>query len=141
MRPIGSAGIAGAGVAQISTRGLVQAGDNVMIGGFILTAATDTNVLVRAVGPSLTTAGVSGALPDTTLELFDGNGALIASNDDWKSEQEQAIRDTTIPPSDDREAAILRTLSPGSYTAVVRGKENASGVALVEVYALSDAVR
>jgi hypothetical protein len=136
MRPIGAAGNAGAGVAQISTRGLVQTGDNVMIGGFILAAATDTNVFVRAVGPSLTTAGVSGALSDTTLELFDGNGALIASNDDWKSEQEQAIRATTIPPSDDREAAILRTLSPGNYTAVVRGKENASGVALVEIYSL-----
>ena len=136
MRPIGDIAGSAAGVAQISTRGLVQTADNVMIGGFILTAPTDTNVLVRAVGPSLTSAGVSGALQDTTLELFDGNGALIAANDDWKSEQEQAIRDTTIPPTDDREAAILRTLPAGSYTAVVRGKDNASGVALVEIYSL-----
>jgi hypothetical protein len=124
------------GVAQISTRGLVQTGDNVVIGGFIVNAEGDTNVLVRAVGPSLANAAVSGALSDTTLELFDSNGALIGANDDWKSEQEQAIRATTVPPSDDREAAILRTLSPGSYTAVVRGKENASGVALVEIYSL-----
>jgi hypothetical protein len=114
----------------------VQTGDNVLIGGFILTAVGDTNVLVRAVGPSLANSAVTGALSDTTLELFDGNGSLIAANDDWKSEQEQAIRDTTIPPSDDREAAILRSLSPGRYTAVVRGKENASGVALVEIYSL-----
>jgi hypothetical protein len=124
------------GVAQISTRGLVQTGDNVVIGGFILNAEGDTNILVRAVGPSLTNAAVSGALSDTILELFDGNGVLVARNDDWKSEQEQAIRNTAIPPSDDREAAILRTLSPGSYTSVVRGKGNASGVALVEIYSL-----
>ena len=124
------------GVANISTRGFVQTGDNILIGGFIVTGATSTNVLVRAIGPTLVNAGVNGALEDTTLELFDGNGHVIASNDDWKSEQEQAIRDTTIPPNDNRESAILRSLSAGNYTAVVRGKNNTTGIALVEVYAL-----
>ena len=124
------------GVANIATRGFVQTGDNILIGGFIVIGATSTNVLVRAIGPTLVNAGVNGALEDTTLELFDDNGQVVASNDDWKSEQEQAIRDTTIPPSDNRESAILRSLSAGNYTAVVRGKNNATGIALVEVYAL-----
>ncbi len=121
-------------LAQISTRGTVATGDDVLIGGFIVDVFA-TKVLVRAIGPELNGL-VPGALQDTTLELRDGSGSLIASNDDWRSLQEQQIIDTTVPPLDDRESAILATLDPGNYTAIVRGKDNATGVALVEVYAL-----
>jgi len=119
-------------LANISTRGLVNTGDNAMIGGFIIRGQI-TRVIVRAIGPSLP---VPGALGDPTLELHDGNGALIASNDNWRSDQEAEIIATGIPPSNDLESAIVRNLPPGNYTAVVRGRNNTTGVALVEVYAL-----
>ena len=119
-------------LAQISTRGRVQTGDNVMIGGFII-ANTTSKVIVRAVGPS---TGVAGNLADPVLELRDGSGELVASNDNWRSHEEDAIKATTVPPSDDRESAIVRTLSPGGYTAVVRGAGDTTGIALVEVYVL-----
>ena len=122
-------------LAQISTRGNVLGGDNVMIGGFIITGAT-TKVIVRAIGPSLKNFGVTNACPDTTLELFNGSGTSLALNDDWRSTQEQAIKDTTVPPTDDKESAIVNSLAPGNYTAIVRGKNNATGVALVEVFGL-----
>jgi sugar lactone lactonase YvrE len=122
-------------LAQISTRGTVQGGDNVMIGGFIIKQVA-TKVIVRAIGPSLTAFGVANALQDTVLELHDGSGATIVSNDDWRTTQEQQIIDTTVPPKDDRESAIVATLSPGAYTAIVRGKGGTTGVALVEVYGL-----
>ena len=121
-------------LAQISTRGTVLGGDNVMIGGFIIKQET-TKVIVRAIGPSLNGI-VSGALQDTVLELHDGSGTTIISNDDWRSSQQQQIIDTTVPPKDDRESAIVATLNPGPYTAIVRGKGNTTGVALVEVYGL-----
>lgn len=121
-------------LAQISTRGVVTTGDDVLIGGFIVDVLA-TKVIVRAIGPELNGL-VPGALQDTTLELRDGSGSLIAMNDDWRSLQEQQIIDTTVPPKDDHESAIVATLSPGSYTAIVRGKNNATGVALVEVYSL-----
>jgi hypothetical protein len=125
-------------LANISTRGFVLTGDNVMIGGFILGgAATDTNrILVRALGPSLTQAGITDALADPTLELHDGNGTLIQSNDNWKDTQQVEIEATTIPPTNDLESAIVAVLSPGPYTAIVRGKNDTTGVALVEVYHL-----
>jgi hypothetical protein len=123
-------------LANISTRGFVNTGDNVMIGGIIIIGSTPVNVLLRAIGPSLTNAGVPNALQDPTLELHDGNGGLLASNDNWRSDQEAEIIATTIPPTDDRESAILRSLSPGAYTAIVRGKNNSTGVALVEAYQL-----
>jgi hypothetical protein len=129
----------GARLAEISTRGFVQTGDNVMIGGFILNrsgSATVLTVLIRAIGPELTQNHVPNALQDPTLELHDGNGALIASNDDWKSNQELAIEATGLAPTDDRESAILAILSPGNYTAIVRGENSSTGNALVEVYAL-----
>ncbi|MFL6582903.1 MAG: putative Ig domain-containing protein [Chthoniobacterales bacterium] len=124
-------------LANISTRGLVQTGDNVMIGGFII-SQVQSRVIVRAIGPSLAAQGVSGALSDTVLELHDGNGQTIAVNDDWQTDpaQAQQIKDTTIPPTDPRESAIVATLNPGNYTAVVRGKNGTTGVALAEVYAL-----
>jgi hypothetical protein len=128
-------------LANISTRGFVDTGDNVMIGGFIAGNGV-TNVIVRAIGPSLTGAGVSGALQDPTLELHDSSGATIATNDNWKvrdsdgSSQQAEIEATTIPPSNDLESALLATLTPGPYTAIVRGKNNTTGVGLVEVYNL-----
>jgi hypothetical protein len=123
-------------LANISTRGFVENGDNVMIGGFILGGGSGNKVIVRAIGPSLTRQSVSGALQDPTLELRDGNGALLDSNDNWRSDHEQEIIDTTVPPSDDAESAIVRTLTPGPYTAIVRGVNDSTGIALVEVYAL-----
>jgi hypothetical protein len=121
-------------LAQISTRGRVQTGENIMIGGFIINGTT-SKVIVRAIGPSLAKV-LPGALMDTTLELHDGNGGLLMSNDDWRSTQEQEIINTSVPPKDDHESAIVATLGPGNYTAVVRGKNESTGVALVEVYAL-----
>ena len=107
-----------------------------MIGGFIVGGDQPTKVIMRAIGPSLTTQGVSGALVDTTMDLYNGNGTLLASNDDWRTEQEAEIIASTVPPVDSRESAIVRTLQPGNYTAIVRGKNNATGVALVEIYNL-----
>ena len=121
-------------LANISTRGLVQTGDNVMIGGFIILGTDPREVLLRAIGPSLPLAG---SLADPVLELHDGNGTLLTSNDNWRDTQEVEIAATTIPPSDDAESAILQTLAPAAYTAVVRGVNNTTGVALVEVYALT----
>ncbi|HZE13311.1 MAG TPA: hypothetical protein VE086_06115, partial [Chthoniobacterales bacterium] len=122
-------------LANIATRGFVDTGDNVMIGGFIVGGTEPARILVRATGPSLTALGVQGALPATTLELHDANGAAI-TNDGWRSTQEAEIKATTIPPSNDSEAAILATLVPGTYTAVVRGKDNTTGIGLVEAYNL-----
>ena len=119
-------------LAQISTRGRVQTGNNVMIGGFIVANAT-VKVIVRAIGPS---SGVDANLADPVLELRDGSGELIASNDNWRTNQEGEIIATTVPPRDDRESAIVRTLGAGGYTAVVRGAGETSGIALVEVYVL-----
>ena len=124
-------------LANIATRGFVDQGDNVLIGGMIILGAGTTNVLFRAIGPSLIPLGVGNALTDTTLELFNGQGVAVATNDDWQDSQKSEIEATTIPPSDPREAAILRSLSPGNYTAIVRGKGNSTGVALIEAYELS----
>lgn len=93
-------------------------------------------VLVRAIGPELAASGLQNSLQDTTLELHDGNGATFASIDDWKTNQQPQIIATTVPPKDDCESAIVATLSPGGYTAIVRGKNGTSGFALVEVYVL-----
>ncbi len=123
-------------VANISTRGEVESGDNVMIGGFIIGADTSTEVLVRAIGPSLTQFGVMGALQDPVLELHDSAGVLLFQNDNWRSTQQADIVASGLPPSDDRESAILATLQPGSYTAIVRGQNDSTGVGLVEVYNL-----
>lgn len=121
-------------LANISTRGPVQSGQDVMIGGFILGGQTgNTSVVVRALGPSLTARGVAGALPDPRLELRDSNGVLLGSNDNWKSSQQTDIEAKGLAPSDDLEAAVVASLSPGAYTAVVSGS-GGSGVALVELY-------
>ncbi len=123
-----------ANLANISTRGLVQTGDNVIIGGFIVLGTLDQTVLIRAIGPSLP---VAGSLADPILELHDADGGVIASNDNWRDSQEAEIEATGAPPTDDAESAILSTLAPGSYTAVVRGVGDTTGVALVEVYGLN----
>jgi uncharacterized protein GlcG (DUF336 family) len=133
---------------NISTRGFVQTGDNVMIGGFIIEGTEPKTVIVRAIGPELTQFGVPNALADPTLELHDGNRALIASNDNWQttqiggiisSDQVSAIQNSGLAPNQPSESAIIATLPPGNYTAVVRGKNNTTGVALVEVYSFSPA--
>lgn len=125
---------------NISTRGLVQPGDLALIGGFIVSgdssANASANVVVRAIGPSLASAGVGNALADPTLEIHDSSGAIIGTNDNWKDLQQAQIQATGLAPTDDREAAINLQLAPGAYTAVVRGKNDTSGTALVEVYRL-----
>jgi hypothetical protein len=124
-------------LANISTRGLVQTGDNVMIGGFILGGGDDgAQVLIRAIGPSLTQFGVADALADPTLELHNANGDLAGSNDNWKSLQQTEIEATGLAPQDDAESALLAELAPGSYTAIVAGRDGSVGVGLVEIYAL-----
>ena len=121
---------------NISTRGTVQTGDDVMIGGFIVGGEEDGVVLVRAIGPSLVPYGVAGALADPALELHDSSGDLIASNDDWRQSQEAEIAATGIAPTNDKESAILATLAPGNYTAIVRGADDTTGIALIEAYQL-----
>ena len=123
-------------LANIGTRGFVQTGDNVMIGGFILGGGDDgAQVLIRAVGPSLTKF-VAGALADPTLELHNANGDLAGSNDNWKSIQQGEIEATGLMPEDDAESALLAELAPGSYTAIVAGRDGSVGVGLVEIYTL-----
>jgi subtilisin family serine protease len=123
-------------LANISTRGLVQTGDNVLIAGTIVLGQTPQRVIIRALGPSL---NVAGKLMDPTLQLVDANGAQLAFNDNWRSDQEAEIMATAIPPPNDAEAAIVRTLpaNGASYTAIVRGVNDTTGVAVVEIYALN----
>lgn len=122
---------------NLATRGFVETGDNVMIGGFIVGGSQTRTVLVRAIGPSLMALGVPNALPDPTLDLKNSSGTSVATNDDWRSDQESQISATGIAPSDNRESALISPpLAPGNYTAIVRGKGTDSGVALVEVYQL-----
>lgn len=122
-------------LANISTRGLVETGDNVLIGGFIVLGNNAASALLRAIGPSLPLAE---SLVNPTLELHDGNGTTLTSNDDWRSDQESEILATGLPPNSDAESAILTTLPPGPYTAIVRGANDTTGVALVEVYQLDN---
>jgi hypothetical protein len=120
----------------------VQTGDDVGIGGFIITGSASKHVLLRAIGPSLTQFGVPDALADPVLELH-GPGAFVTiTNDNWRDDpvQEAAILATGVPPTNDLESAIDATLNPGAYTAVVRGNGNTSGVALVEAYDLNQSV-
>jgi N-acetylneuraminic acid mutarotase len=123
---------------NVSTRSRVQTGDNIMIGGFIVTGNASKKVIVRAIGPSLAKSGLSGVLADPVLELRGPNGSLILSNDNWRENPDQAllIQASGIPPQDDLESAIVATLPPAGYTAVVQGKSNGTGLALVEVYDL-----
>jgi uncharacterized protein (DUF2141 family) len=121
-------------LANISTRAFVDTGDDVLIGGVIIGGGT-SRTLVRAIGPSLP---VSGALQDSTLELHNSDGATIGANDSWRSDQEAEIIATTLAPTNDAESAILAALVPGAYTAIVRGANGATGIALVEAYQLDN---
>lgn len=131
-------------LSNISTRGFVDTNDNVMIGGLIVGGGTGggVRVLVRALGPSLSASGVQGALANPTLELDDANGNIIATNDDWKINgqtglsQEAEVSATTLPPDNNLESAVVTTLAPGAYTAVVRGRNGTSGVGQIEAYRL-----
>jgi hypothetical protein len=125
-------------LANISTRGFVETGDNVMIGGLIVGPPDggSATVVVRALGPTLSNFGISGALQDPTLDLVNSDGVVIRSNNDWRESQEGQIIATGLQPSDDRESALIETLAPGSYTATVRGVGNTTGVGVVEVYLL-----
>ena len=136
-------GVAATGFLNISTRMQVGTGDNALIGGFIVTGSAPKKVIIRAIGPSLAANGtpLPGRLDDPTLELRDSAGGLILSNDNWmESAQAQEIIDSGIPPSDDHEAAIVATLAPGSYTAIMRGVNNSTGIGVVEVYDLAQEV-
>src|SRR5438128_598670 len=135
----------GAVLGNISTRSFVQTGDNVMIGGFIVQGSGTKRVIIRAIGPELGQFGVPDPLQDPTLELHDGTGNLIASNDNWQTtiiggiitqDQVQDIMNSGLAPGDGRESAIIGDLPAGNYTAIVRGVNGTTGVALVEVYDL-----
>lgn len=132
-------------LANIATRLAVQNGDNVLIGGFIIEGTAPKQVLIRGIGPSLIPFGVANALADPVLELHLPDGSTV-SNDNWKIDdrtqqsQEAVIRATSIPPSNDAESAILVTLTPGAYTAILSGKNGTTGIGLVEVYDVSPAV-
>ena len=125
-------------LANISTRGFVQTEENVVIGGFLLGGSNETtDVIIRALGPSLRDSGVAGFLADPTLELRDGNGALVRSNDNWAQDPEAAkITANGLEPDESVESAIAISLPPGDYTAIVAGKNNTFGVGLVEIYNL-----
>jgi hypothetical protein len=132
-------------LGNISTRSFVQTDDNVMIGGFIVQGTQPKRVILRAIGPELSQFGVPNPLADPTLELHDSMGALIASNDNWlhtiiggiiASDQVHDIRNSGLAPGNRSESAIIATLPPGNYTAIVRGVNNTTGVGLVEVYDL-----
>src|ERR1700674_2553588 len=123
--------------ANISTRGFVQGGNNVMIGGIILGGATGSNeILVRALGPSLASSSITNPLPDPTLGLYNSQGTLLRGNDNWKESQQADIQATGIPPKNDLESALIALLPPGNYTAIIGGTGGATGVGLVEVYNL-----
>jgi hypothetical protein len=123
---------------NLSTRGRVGTGDHAMIAGFAIGGDQASRVIVRAIGPSLAANGISDPLLDPALELYGADGSLMFSNDNWRSTEEELIIASGLAPSDDREAAIIATLNPGSYTAILRGTGNTVGNALVEVYRLQD---
>jgi len=125
---------------NISTRLRVEIGDKVMIAGFIITGNSSKTVLLRGLGSSLVNAGLSDVLQDPVLELRSSNGSLIFRNDNWKDDQRSLIEGTPFQPADDRESVIVVTLQPGAYTAVLTGKDQTTGVGLVELYDISQAV-
>ena len=129
-------GAGGSQLANISTRGFVQSGDDVMIGGFILAASTaNGKVVVRAIGPSLAAANVPNPLSDPVLELHDSDGAIVAANDNWMDGPDaQAITALGLAPANTKESAVLANLPSGSYTGIVKGVGGATGVGLVEAY-------
>ena len=118
----------------------METGDSVVIGGFIITGSAPRKVIIRAIGPSLIASGVTDALADPTLDLRASDGSLIQANDNWRDTQEAEIEATGIPPQNDLESAIVATLPPGSYTVIVRGRNQGTGVALLEIYDLDRSI-
>jgi hypothetical protein len=123
-------------LGNLSTRGEVGTGQNVMIGGTIVTGPEAARVVFRALGPSLASAGIQNPMSDPQLDLFDANGGKIGANNNWKDSQQGAIAGAGLAPTNDLESAVLADLAPGNYTAVVSGVNGATGVALVEAYHL-----
>ena len=123
-------------LASISTRGFVDVDDNVMIAGLIVgpSDGASVNILVRGLGPTLSDFGVPGVLADPTLDLVNSSGTVIRSNDNWRDSQQAEIEAAGLAPSHDEEAALVETVAPGAYTAIVRGNGRTIGVGLVEVY-------
>ncbi|MDQ6807940.1 MAG: hypothetical protein M3Z64_00710 [Verrucomicrobiota bacterium] len=124
-------------LGNLSTRGLVQTGERVMIGGFILgRSGGDETIIIRGIGPSLAQYGVTNPLSDPTLELRDKDGTLIRSDDNWEDDPDQAAQVSAagLAPSDPKESAIAATLPPGNYTATLAGRNDVTGVGLVELY-------
>ena len=125
---------------NLSTRGRVGTGEDVLIGGLIISGSEPKRVLVRAIGPSLSAAAVTEPLLDPTVTIFNDQAQVVASNDDWMATQEAEITGTGLAPADPKESAVIASLQPGSYTAVVSGVGDTSGVALVEAYDLDTGV-
>lgn len=123
-------------IVNISTRGFVHTGDNALIGGFIITGSESSWLVVRAIGPSLGAVGVPNPLADPFLEIYDGNGAIIETNNNWRDNQEAGLKNSGLMPGDDLESAILLSVAPGNYTAIVKGAAGGTGNGLVEVYQL-----
>jgi hypothetical protein len=128
----------GARLANLSTRGLVQSGNDIMIAGFI-TVNSSVRIVLRGIGPSLGASGIPNPLADPNIELRGANGALILANENWRDTQEAEIAATGLQPQDNLESALIMTLQPGSYTGLLRGGNNGVGVGLVELYALQQA--
>jgi hypothetical protein len=123
---------------NVSTRGLVSEGDNVLIGGFIVTGPNSKSVVLRALGPSLSGFGLSNVLSDPVLSVYDSSHTLIASNDNWQSDPNHFLLEANgLAPTNLLESATVQTLAPGAYTVVVRGNGPTPGISLVEVYDLS----
>lgn len=123
-------------LANISTRGFVLTGNNVMIGGFILGGTANTHIVVRGIGPTLAAIGINPALTDPTLELHDGNGMLLSTNDNWQEDPASATQliSLGLALQDPNESGIYISLSPGSFTAILAGKNGGTGIGLVEIY-------
>jgi hypothetical protein len=136
LRDCGPGPTPSAKLLNLSTRLLVQTGSNVGIAGFIITGSGPRRFLLRGIGPSLTDFGIAGTLGDPTIELRASDGSLVRANDNWRDTQEAEIQATGIPPTNDLESAVVAMVDPGQYTAILRGKNNGVGVALVEVYDL-----
>jgi phospholipase/lecithinase/hemolysin len=121
---------------NISTRGMVGTGEDVLIAGFIISGSQPKKVIVRALGPTLGTLGVNGALADPTVTVINSSNIVVASNDDWRNTQAAQIAASGFAPPNNLESAIIATLPPGSYSAVVSGKNGGTGIGLVDVYEL-----
>src|SRR3954463_2416296 len=129
----GQSALAISSAVNLSTRMVVQTGDNVLIGGFIVYGTGQKKIAVRALGPSLP---VAGKLGDPLVELHDAAGAVVASNDNWRGPQETELTAAGLAPTNDLESALIAAINPGAYTVVVRGVNNATGVGLMEIYDL-----